>query len=369
MDFIRRQDVPRPVSQTMGRYSLEGAEDRVYDNLLKKEVLFDDNNYCNLVILGRIHYHELWLLANKPLYMNDHDFLINWNLKNITCLRRDEFSVDKYSLYWKFKIECSFFPGFYYIPGYTRYVINEKGEVFSNLTNQFLTPYLNSSGYPSVRMKGDDGKDHHVLLHRILALTFKEWDFEKLFQNIDHLDGNPENYELENLEFVTSHENNKRSRDSNRYGRGSFGDNPNDRVYCEDMVTREVKLFNKIAYAASYIGSQISLVQYHLRRTVITGLINGRWLVLKIQVDQNEKPINLNIDYDEINYRVGSQVRPVLCKDISTGAVTRHESGISLVKESGLSRKQVYQTLKNSSQRVFANIIFKYEDDDTPWVI
>ena len=238
MDFIRRQDIPRPLSQTMGRYQLEGAEDIIYDNLLKKEIVLDKDNCCELSILGRVHYHELWLLANKPLHMNNHDFLSNWDRKNITCLRRDDFSVDKYSLYWKFKVECSFFPGFYYIPGYTRYVINEKGHVFSTMTNNFLIPYPNSNGYPSVRMKGDDGKDHHVMLHRILSLTFKDWDFEMLFQHIDHLDGNIENYGLENLEFVTPLENNKRSIASNRYGRGSFGDNPNDRVYCEDMVTQ-----------------------------------------------------------------------------------------------------------------------------------
>ena len=62
MDFIKRQDIPRPVSQTMGRYSLEGVEDLVYDNLLKREVKPDKDNCYEIAPLGKIHYHELFFI-------------------------------------------------------------------------------------------------------------------------------------------------------------------------------------------------------------------------------------------------------------------------------------------------------------------
>ena len=41
------------------------------------------------------------------------------------------------------------------IPGYDKYLINEKGEVFSKYVNRKLTIAIPGNGYPMVRLSKD----------------------------------------------------------------------------------------------------------------------------------------------------------------------------------------------------------------------
>lgn len=370
IETIMRQDIPRVLSQTNGRYTLSCLNDEVWDNFLNKEVKPDKENYFNILPFGKIHYHVVWLLANKPLYIDPVDVVNNWQTDNLKVLRRDDVSVDRFSLYWKHYIECRSYPGFYYVPGFTRYVINRKGQVFSLVGSSFLNQYLNAVGYPSYRMQSDGGKEHHVTIHRMLAITFKEWDINVIKLDVDHIDGDIANYSLDNLEFVTGIENRNRAIISDYYGRGRFGADENDRIYCEDMVTREIILFETMAAISRHLNlSSNSLIVHHLKRPLTTSLVKQRYLIKRIKVDKDNQPINLDIDYDDILTRVGSQTRPVLSKNIETGEIKRYDSAIEFVRDSGLSRKQVYERLKQSKQRVFVNLIFKYEDDETDWIV
>lgn len=370
IETIMRQDIPRVLSQTNGRYTLSGMEDTVWDNFLNKEVKPDSNNHFNILPFGKIHYHIVWLLANKPLYIDAVDVASNWATDNLKVLRRDEIAADRYSLYWKHYIECRSYPGFYYVPGFTRYVINREGRIFSLFGSGYLNQYLNAAGYPSYRMQSDGGKEHHVTIHRMLALTFQDWDVDIAKYDVDHVDGDISNYSLGNLEIVTGSENIQRAIISDYYGRGRFGADENDRIYCEDMVTRKVTLFKTMASICEHLNlTSNGLIFHHLKRPLTTSLVKQRYLIKRIKVDKDNQPINLEIDYDDILTRVGSQTKPVLSKNIETGEIKRFDSAIEFVRDSGLSRKQVYERLKQSKQKVFVNLIFKYEDDDTDWII
>ncbi len=87
-----------------------------------------------------------------------------------------------------------------------RYIINEDGTIISLYTHKPIKQYIGRGGYPSVVLKGNDGKQHHEYIHKLLA--------EKFIPNpnnlptINHKDENRLNYSLNNLEWVTYQYNN-----------------------------------------------------------------------------------------------------------------------------------------------------------------
>ena len=71
----------------------------------------------------------------------------------------------------------------------------------------------------------------------------------------------------------------------------------------------------------------------------------------------------------EFRTREGSQPKAVLVKNVSNGIITKFTSVVNFIKDSGLTRKQVYPRLRDKRQKKYGDIIFKYEDDDTDWIL
>lgn len=64
------------------------------------------------------------------------------------------------------------------IPGFSTYEISEYGDVrrlVSGVTRSkghIHLPYVNTDGYLAQCLRNDDGKDKHVLVHRMVAVTY-----------------------------------------------------------------------------------------------------------------------------------------------------------------------------------------------------
>ena len=93
------------------------------------------------------------------------------------------------------------------IPGFDRYYITECGHVFNKSTNKQLNGSINGSGYLFFHLTGDDGLEHNVGQHRLVALARIEKPVinEKLVVN--HKDGIKLNNTPSNLEWCTYSEN------------------------------------------------------------------------------------------------------------------------------------------------------------------
>lgn len=102
------------------------------------------------------------------------------------------------------------------IPGYEgRYVIYKDGRIFSLLLNRFLNSTINVHGYYHIGLskgkKWVNGeyqlkyRKYH-LVHRLVLMTYKPIDEYQNLQ-VNHIDGNPSNNTLENLEWCTQSEN------------------------------------------------------------------------------------------------------------------------------------------------------------------
>lgn len=104
------------------------------------------------------------------------------------------------------------------IKEYPGYQVSNLGQIKSfkqSKEGRILKPKINA-GYAGIDFR-KDGKNHYGLVHRIVLSTFSPIEgWETL--TVNHIDGNCLNNNLENLEWMTQHENTKYSREILRTG-------------------------------------------------------------------------------------------------------------------------------------------------------
>ena len=86
------------------------------------------------------------------------------------------------------------------------YYINELGEIYNKNTGNRIKWKLEKDGYIRVSLMKKSGGTTYVQLHRLLMMAFKPVD--NMFNlQVNHIDGNKQNNNFDNLEWVTSKEN------------------------------------------------------------------------------------------------------------------------------------------------------------------
>jgi hypothetical protein len=106
-------------------------------------------------------------------------------------------------------IECDKYQGFKYIPGFTRYAVNEKGEVKNHITGSIISTHINEKGYRQIRLKCDMGDWVTTGLHRVIGYSWLPYPLNVDDLYINHLDGDKLNNCVKNLEWCTAKENTK----------------------------------------------------------------------------------------------------------------------------------------------------------------
>ena len=88
----------------------------------------------------------------------------------------------------------------------SNYEVSNTGLIRNKTTNKILKGRLSKSGYLQVSIKIDEtNKFSNRYIHRLVALYFINNPENK--REVNHKDGNKENNNVENLEWVTSSEN------------------------------------------------------------------------------------------------------------------------------------------------------------------
>ena len=82
-----------------------------------------------------------------------------------------------------------------------KYSVDERGNIYSHLTDKYLKPNMDYRGYCSVELFGDRSRKR-VLVHRLVASAFIPNPRELPFVN--HKDENPSNNDVSNLEWCTA---------------------------------------------------------------------------------------------------------------------------------------------------------------------
>lgn len=101
------------------------------------------------------------------------------------------------------------------IPGYSRYSVTRDGRVkIEHYDKRWMTPVSDRNGYQRIYMVGDTGVRRGVYLHQIVAQTYLPNPENK--PQVNHLDNNPANNKVSNLEWCTAKENRAYAAKQNR---------------------------------------------------------------------------------------------------------------------------------------------------------
>ncbi len=101
------------------------------------------------------------------------------------------------------------------IKGYEEYyLISDKGNVFSKRKNRIMSPTMNSKGYYRVELN-DGNSNKRYFVHRLVAETFLEKPND--CDIVNHLDFNPQNNNVDNLEWTTRKGNMEHSASAGRF--------------------------------------------------------------------------------------------------------------------------------------------------------
>jgi predicted XRE-type DNA-binding protein len=92
------------------------------------------------------------------------------------------------------------------IPHFQKYEITKSGKVRYKGKEKLKSTFVGSTGYYMVHLNDKNGNSKLRRVHRLLAKTFIPNPENKKYVN--HKDGNKLNNNLDNLEWVTMHENN-----------------------------------------------------------------------------------------------------------------------------------------------------------------
>lgn len=103
-------------------------------------------------------------------------------------------------------INNELFKRYYYKGWKTRYLVSASGKVFSEFVESYIKPKNDKYGYPKISIRVDDRPNsHHICIHRMVGSLWVPGYEEGL--QINHIDGNKENNNASNLEWVTNQEN------------------------------------------------------------------------------------------------------------------------------------------------------------------
>lgn len=164
--------------------------------------------------------------------------------------------------------------------GYPGYAVTENGDVWSYVSNKWMTPSVNYRGY-LVICAHRNCITSHPYIHQLVALAFIPNPENK--HQVNHIDGNKQNNHISNLEWVTNQENAKHARENGLMPHAVFTD---EDVYliCRELAngrsSTEISKLYGYPYDSVYqirrgenwkhISSQFTFPPMRNRNTVLT---------------------------------------------------------------------------------------------------
>lgn len=138
----------------------------------------------------------------------------------------------------------------------TSFIVQENGEWYNHFTKKWGSYYVSKDGdYPQITTLTPSGKKT-IRLHRFLALAFKPHPNSSKLQ-VRHMDGNKENFSLDNLEWGTPLEN---IRDKARHGTQPRGSEIYNSLLSEELVLKIRRAFLTPGYRVIGITAYSRLV-------------------------------------------------------------------------------------------------------------
>lgn len=87
------------------------------------------------------------------------------------------------------------------IPGYSNYLINDKGDIYSIKSKRLIKQRVSKFGYYRAALFKEAGEKHEIMVHRLVAMAFLENPAN--LPQVNHKNENKTDNRVENLEWCT----------------------------------------------------------------------------------------------------------------------------------------------------------------------
>lgn len=181
----------------------------VYDKIRQKDVIISSDENLEKWVELELSPHQTLKIKLAVLvclvYKASKMCITRWRFLDVLYKDGNPENIHPSNLIWKYPESGVRIPHqeFRFIPGFSRYLINSKGEVLNYSQSQFMSPYKDKMGYSMFGVTPDVGKRTIVGMHRLLALAFLPYPCNVDELDVNHKDGNKSNNSLSNLEWST----------------------------------------------------------------------------------------------------------------------------------------------------------------------
>lgn len=136
------------------------------------------------------------------------------------------------------------------------YYVTETGKIYSEYSKKFLSAQLDKDGYEKVRLISTDGARHRYSVHRLVLENYNPVDGMETLQ-VNHIDGDKQNNNLNNLEWVTCQENILHAYKNNLHSQK--GEHNNATKLTENNVKDIIQLLLKKELTQKEIGKRFGV--------------------------------------------------------------------------------------------------------------
>lgn len=248
------------------------------------------------------------------------------------------------------------FPGFYEIPGYSKYLISKEGRVINKQSKTTLSGSIQKKGYVQVRITNDAGRTLTWGRHRLLGFVFKhpKCFIDKLVVN--HINGIPGSDDLDNLEWTTHQGNIEHA------GKTGLTEKCTP-VSVRDVSTGEVRNYPSIAACARVLGYSKDKINWRVKvgetrvfpegKQYRLGKVNTPWFI----PENSERALLMNFN-----------IKKVLIRYVLTSEVKEFPSVTEAAIYLNLSKATVSTWARLKDQPVLPGLIqIKFANDQTTW--
>lgn len=253
-------------------------------------------------------------------------------------------------------IESKDIPGFYEIPGYSKYVVSKDGRVYNRVLKHFLDGSVNSDGYINFRLSSDLNKILTWGLHRLLAYVFIHPGQDTSVLVVNHINADKSDNRIENLEWCTYQENQEHA--------GRLGLT----VKCQPISVRDVDTgvvvhFPSIVACARVYGVSKDFINWRVKK--------GEDYVFPERKQyrgfQSEAPWKDPLNNPRLPCE-HSRSKKILVRYLTSGAVAEYDTMSALAKHLEVSLSTLSTWIKLENQPVLPGYVqLKLAEDKNPW--
>lgn len=247
--------------------------------------------------------------------------------------------------------------GFYHIPNYSNYIINDSGVIYSILSKRTLSNSICHRGYASITLTTDVRERHSYPLHRIVALMFKHPGKHYRDLEVNHIDGNKLNNHISNLEWVTPSQNVKHA----------IANKLNEQlpkpIEVYDVLTNKITVYPSIKKTMSGVGLSKDVIAHRANtdgQRIFPEMKMYRWYGSKTPWKTYDKE-NPEADRHGV-------AKPILLRDVFSGYIHRYEKAAELCGVIGKSPSYVSTIVNDPRQPITLSMHQIKWDDGSEWI-